>query len=943
MNPEKKPILKPFLIDKILIKNRLLQASFLVIIVLLPFANHAQNNQSSVSNVSLAEKIYLQADRQVYSTNDTIWFKSIVTSAFTHKPTVLSGVLYVELIAPTEQITQRKLIKISEGIGSGFFSIDADAPEGTYQIRAYTQWNLNFGSDFIFTQQINVFANTKQKDLVPINGVALVKMQDGQQQLKACFDPLSIDSLHNGKLTVYFTVNGKTDSLRIAKGDNGNYWLEHRLDDSCRFVTLKMQTDNMANYAKTVLLDKDYIDLQFFPESGELVHGLPSKVGFKAVDVNGKGIFIKGDIVDGKDSVITTFESNTLGMGSFVLNATDTSKTYYALMASKLDTTQLLLLPLPKASAVGNILSVEKRGDKLLLIAASNYLDNINIDLVVSCRGMVYFNQKVALKNGVWGGAIPANLLPDGIIACTMLDNTKQPVAERLFFNHRPEERLQMELTTDKGEYAKREKTNLNIKTTNSLGEPVDASLSVLVINKEQLGEIQSKRQNILSYFLMDSELKGEIENPGFYFDESNNNDKDLDALMLTQGWRKYLYSKPYDELPHKPEKGLSITGRVTAGLFDKEKQAKLTMMSFGDGFQAVSAITDSTGKFSFNLDEEYGDKMDVVIQSAKENGKKMNYTVCLDQKRTPPVTFNQASTIAQLDSTVFELVKKDEERKKVDDAFRATSGSIMIGQVDVDGYKRSPMSKSIIERAGEPDLVIDGEELQEKEEDWSYGLYNALSFNMKNLIDIRQDTGTFHFNAIVMGSDTTLILVDGDYDRINYDLVATLPTSEVSSIDVIKCADNFREIFFEKTGELLDKPVSLGEGNVFYLDPKFCCSIVNINTLRGKGILDAWNTPKGINKFRIPVFSTPKEHYSPNYETLKPEDSCKPDLRSVMHWQPLLATNSVGTATTSFYNADNVGDMVIVVEAFSQTGKIGYKTAEYKVEGKQAKIYIIE
>lgn len=888
----------------------------LLLTVFKPFAIHAQLSQGVVANVSLAEKIYIQTDRQVYFTNDTIWFKCIVASAFNHKPTTLSGVLCVELIAPTERIAQKKLIKLNGGIGSGFICIDADAYEGIYQLRAYSQWNLNFGADFIFAEYLTVIANTKQKDIMPITGVALVKTQSGKQLVKACFDPLAIDSLHNGKLTVFFTVNGKTDSLRIDKGDNGHYWLENRLDDSCRFVTLKMQTDNMANYTKTVLIDKDYTDLQFFPESGELVHGLPSKVGFKALDVNGKGIFVKGDIVDENDSVITAFESNALGMGSFVLPVANMSRTYFARMASKLDSSQLLLVPLPKATPVGNTLSVEKMGDKLLLIAASNYLDNANIDLVVSCRGMVYFNQKVALKDGVWGGALPASLLPDGIVAFTLLDNTQQPVAERLFYNQRPAERLYLELTTDKEEYTKREKTNLSIKITNTLGEPVDASLSVLVINKDQLGEIQSKRQNILSYFLLDSELKGEIENPGFYF---NGLSKlvDLEALMLTQGWRKYLYSKPYNELPFMPERGLTITGRVTSGLFEKEKEAKLTMMSFGDGFQAISAITNSTGKFCFNLDEEYGDKMDVVIQSAKENGKKMNYTVSLDQKKTPPITFNQTSTIALPDSVVVELVKKDEGRKKLDDVFRAKSGSIMIGQVDIDGYKRSPQSKRIIELAGEPDMVIEGEELQEKEEDWSYGLYNVLEFD-------------YNYQAAIAGSDLVLFLVDGDYDRINYDLVETLPTSEVSSIDVIRCAENFRQIYFEVHGEILSTIL-------------FCGSIVNINTIRGKGILDAWNTPKGINKFKIPVFATPKEFYSPNYENLQPEESNKPDLRALLHWQAILATDSSGKATTSFYNSDNVGDMTVVVEAISDDGKIGYKEMDYQVEGKQTKIYIVE
>ncbi|MCF8360968.1 MAG: hypothetical protein K9H26_19625 [Prolixibacteraceae bacterium] len=902
---------------------------FLLQLVFCPKANYAQLPSDATSNASLAEKIYLQTDRQVYFTNDTIWFKCIVASAFNHKPTTLSGVLYVELIAPTERIAQKKLIKLSEGIGSGYFGIGTGEPEGTYQIRAYTQWNLNFGGDFIFTRYLNVFANSKQNEIAPISEVTLFKKQDGKQQLKACFDPLAIDSLHRGRLTVYFSANGISDSLLIGKGKNDKYWLDYDLDDSCRFVTLKMRTDNMANSIKTILLDKDYANLQFFPESGELVHGLPSKVGYKALDVNGKGIFVQGDIVDENDSIITAFESNALGMGSFVLPVADKARTYYARMASKLDSNQLLLVPLPKVNPVGNTLSIEKRGDRFLLIAASNYLDSISINLVVSCRGIVYFNQKASLTDGVWGGTIPASMLPDGIIFCTMLDNTMQPVAERLFFNQRPEERLQVQLTTDKDSYAKREKTNLNIKTTDYDGVPLNANLSVLVINKEQLGGLQSEGQNILSYFLLDSELKGEIETPCFYFN-GDGTLEDLDALMLTQGWRKYLYSKPYNELPFKPEKGLSVTGRVTSGLFDKEQVAKLSIMSFGDGFQAATTMTDSTGRFRFDLDDEYGDEMTVVIQSAKESGKNTDYVLSLDQITRPPVNFTQISPIAELDSVVVELVKKDEERKKVDDAFRATSGSIMIGQVDVDGYKRSPKSKYIIERAGEPDMVIDGKKIHDNEVDWSYGLYSMLSYSSNFTIDVWQKKYSLDFEVSVLGSDYTLVLVDGEYDRLNQDLIATLPVSEVSSIDIIKCADNFKIIYFESTDIFIEKLI-------------FCGSIININTYAGKGVLNAYYKPKGINKFRIPVFATPKEFYSPNFDSLTPEESNKPDLRALLYWQAILATDSTGTATTGFYNADNVGAMTVVVEAISDEGKIGYKEMDYKVEGKQTKLIIVE
>src|SRR3546814_2544128 len=56
------------------------------------------------SRGSLSEKIYLQPDRTVYTTQETIWFKAIVTDAVYHAPTMLSGVLYVELIGPESQL-----------------------------------------------------------------------------------------------------------------------------------------------------------------------------------------------------------------------------------------------------------------------------------------------------------------------------------------------------------------------------------------------------------------------------------------------------------------------------------------------------------------------------------------------------------------------------------------------------------------------------------------------------------------------------------------------------------------------------------------------------------------------------------------------------------------------------------------------------------------------
>jgi hypothetical protein len=58
-------------------------------------------------------------------------------------------------------------------------------------------------------------------------------------------------------------------------------------------------------------------DVQFFPEGGNLLYGINSRIGFKAVGVNGRGVAVKGTVVDETGEEITSFESLHAGMGVF--------------------------------------------------------------------------------------------------------------------------------------------------------------------------------------------------------------------------------------------------------------------------------------------------------------------------------------------------------------------------------------------------------------------------------------------------------------------------------------------------------------------------------------------------------------------------------------------------------------------------------------------------
>lgn len=65
----------------------------LALFMMMPFHSQAQHSSNICAHAALAEKIYLQMDGKVYTTDKTVWFKAIAVSAMDHIPTPLSGVL----------------------------------------------------------------------------------------------------------------------------------------------------------------------------------------------------------------------------------------------------------------------------------------------------------------------------------------------------------------------------------------------------------------------------------------------------------------------------------------------------------------------------------------------------------------------------------------------------------------------------------------------------------------------------------------------------------------------------------------------------------------------------------------------------------------------------------------------------------------------------------
>lgn len=881
--------------------------------------NTASSQYILSSDAEMAEKIYLQLDNKVYTTDQTIWFKAIVAMAGDHTPSKVSGVLYVELIDPNENIVEQKRIKVDRGFGNGFFQLAPIYPYGMYQVRAYTEWDKNFGSRFLFKEYIRVAGPEGQSEKSAIQNVTLIEGQTGRR-LQLSLDPAAVDSLTRKSFPLYITLDSKKDTIQLRKNRSDQYLLDYVIPGNSRFVTLGFETEQHIQYAKTIVLDTTYKDLQFYPESGEMVHGLPSLLGIKLLGYDGKGKSVSGNITNSKGKIMASFKTNELGMGSVWIEEADSTEKYSVRILSAAGTILPQTWSLPAVASKGTILSVSRVEQKIILNVRSNYRMGDSIIVRASCRGIIYYDIKGRLKNGSLEYYLPSNVLPEGIINFTLMTPVNTPVAERLYFNERSDTRIQIAGSTDKQSYSQREKTQISLETKDSDGKPSPAHLSLMVLNSSP--ESGDLNQNILSYFLLNSDLKGEIENPGFYFSKKEDHFTDLDALLLTQGWSKYNYTREPTTLQFNPEPYLVVSGNVKGGLSNKRiiKDAYLTLATFGKQPYFAKQKTDSLGRFAFPLDDSYDQTTDILIQSNNKSDKQKEYVITIDQKRTPDVVYDHRWSVQKPDSIDQSYIETSIAAKKAFDKYIDSVEGKTLQAVVVKSRILSEQQKLVTEKYGEAKTVIDGKTIQNKEAKWSYGLYSVLLFNFPEQVTITR-AGNGNLYARLHNSEMTLVVIDGiPVKYYEYNFIPSIPPSEVKSFELIPFAKNFHSLFCEAIPEACASPNAPVIGNV-----------IAIYSYAGKG-LNGIRPTVGIKKTTIPVFSPTREFYAPEYEQLKSEDWKKPDKRTLIHWQPNFQSDSTGRHRLSFYNGDVTGRTQVVVEAISEGGELGYQEFFYDV-----------
>ena len=682
-----------------------------------------------------------------------------------------------------------------------------------------------------------------------------------------------------------------------------------------RFLHLKAYTKWMLNFDSAFLYNRDVrvftketntapevktnnpSQLSFFPEGGDFVAGLQSKVAFKANDQWGKPIKIRGFIINSQGKKEDSIRSVHDGMGFFFLTP-QKGITYSAKWKDEKGIE--ITTALPEIKSTGAVITVSIAGNNRVF--SINYTPDIaaamdSLHIIGTMYQHEVFKITKATAATEMKATIPGKNLPSGILTITAFDKNWTPLAERITYLDNKEYVFNSEMEVTHWGLNKRAKNTIIIKVPDSIA----ASLSVSVTDA---GIGSDSSNNIISHLMLSSELKGLVYNPSYYF--SNSSDSvmsNLDLLMLTHGWRRFKWADILKNNITKPAYAKDTSYITLSG-----KVLGLVPGEIGNDASIILIIKkkDKGGDF--------------VMLPVERNGTFINGN---------SIFFDTAQVFFQFQKSAKAKRSKDVSVQFMVDKIMPPSLKGGLGNRSYNFWTDTTGSNRQYSFANEANLaaergrskVLENVTVQSKakpakqilSEKYTSGLFtggDAIDFDLVNdptglgSLDIFSYLqGKVAGLQITQNGAETSLQWRGGSPQIFLDEVAT-DAEFVSSVSVsdIAYVKVFRPPFFGGSGG--------GAGGA-----------IAIYTRRGN---DVKSEPgKGLGSNSVIGYSLIKEFYSPNYAASNEKDLLK-DIRTTLYWNPLISTSPKNhEVSISFYNNDISNAFRVVIEGMTTDGHL--------------------
>ncbi|OJU44944.1 MAG: TonB-dependent receptor, partial [Bacteroidales bacterium 45-6] len=834
------------------------------------------------------EKIYVQTDRNTYLSGETLWLRAHLVDAIFHKQANASRYVYAELIDPFGGVVERiKLRPDSLGGFPGHLRLGEGLPEGNYTLRAYTKYMRNQGEAYFFRKAVYVLDPLSEK-ITP--SLRFYRSND------------------KGEMDIDLSAFSTKDSVPVSPGlcsislGDGNFrdgeadpkkngvvhwkWKDSQLAGKKSFL-LRMTYEGRqySCYFAIPSMDKAF-HVSFFPEGGQAPVSADVMMAFKSINADGLSEEVTGQVYDDQDVALTSFESLHLGMGSFRMYYSPGRK-YYAVCTNKQNVSQRFDLPLPADSTVALKAMWSNDGLRVSLSQSPNFQPSPQLQLVAQIRGAVLYAEPWDVQRNYV--LFEKDFFPDGIIHFMLVDTDGNILSERLVFSSQNSSVAVTEVAAEKSTYKPREKIELAIKLTDRNKVPVAGNVSLAVVDKTDVSI--DTCSTIVSTLLLASELKGYIESPMSYLQkDSKRAALALDALMMTQGWRRYdLPAMMKGEITRKIQYPVELSEVVSGkadGVFTSLKNGNISLLAVRDSLIGTSYTkADQKGNFSFT-GLEYPDSTKYIIQALAAKGSRRAFIEVDTLRNYPPETLRLIFPSLKKTELQAPYLAKLNKRYTMENGIRVVN----LSDVEIVGKRRYKQPTSSPFYSISSSSVVTADDIEK----WKLqSVYDLL----RRIPGVRV-MGT---EVSYRGNPPMLLLDNVPRDDFDYDLLMV---------------DDIQEAFVTPGTSMGALFGSRGSNGAIVINTK-------------KGFVQTNKINANISVMKAAGYQQAVSFYSPVYETDEQKNNGKSDLRSTIYWNPDIHVGDDGMARVSFYAADTPSIYGVVLEGVSQYGHLVYSSGK--------------
>ena len=557
--------------------------------------------------------------------------------------------------------------------------------------------------------------------------------------------------------------------------------------------------------------------LDFYPESGNLVNGIESKVAYELRGEDGLFAEESIDIFDGEHKLLTTTPVH-MGKGTFTITPRSDAK-YRAevTLTNSKGKKKKHTFRLPAAAPQGAVMSVTEDEDSIKINITSNIEENTEMGFVILHRGTMGFYKKLNTASLVGCHSFAKSQLREGVCRAVLFVGNNTPLAERQFFvMHDTLQQsdigiVRLNVTANGNNaldesYTTNQKITLKVSREDGKPLPDNCDLS-LTVSDAIANQKTSYSHNLYSYMLLGSELKGYIPNAARYFDPGNKErKKQLDLLMLTHGWTSYdwqLLTRPEIKEMQPIERGITLKGtfiqRTLSRKFGHYGETTITPQAYNlirldvanndKQIEMSTFRTDSVGEFIIGFDEFYGTRVaSLKPQTLFKKNKNISYHFALDRYYSPefrlydywerhlgmPMSKHEADSFVKINPFEFLLSSVEvSAKKKVELNSRPPRSEMRFNFLDEWEYAQDVTFLNMFEKDYIYELIVNDElnyggSENEYDKNFEQGKRYDEFYYGENYVTIgKKGQSVKYIGNIRYGEDTPGELIDHEYDHV--------------------------------------------------------------------------------------------------------------------------------------------------------------------------------